>query len=327
MLGIGAVARAQDTTSRLPAPPLLGPGILSGVVADTGGVAIDSVDVYIASQQLRTLTRADGSFRFDKLKPGRYDVSARRIGYLPQLRRVTVGEGGGSVRFALVPAPRTLPPIVTAAARGGLSGVIGDTAYNIVAGAQISIMASDHRGVSDSTGSFFIPLNSGKYMVRVSRPGYESRMLSVTIPSDSGRRLLVWMMPTTRSDAPLETFRLDGLRDRLERRQATSTILTREDITRLGKYDLRELVEFGGHTPIADSCMAVIDGGPRTMPIWELLAADIETVEIYPPGTLDVTGPAMPRPMTALGRAARGAVAPSSLNRGCSTRVYAWLRK
>ena len=309
------------------APRPQGPGLLTGVVTDTAGTPIDSVDVYISSLQLRAPSTADGSFRFEKIKPGRYDVSARRIGYLPQVHRVVVGENGGAVRFSLVPAPRTLPPVVTSAVRGGLSGAIGDTAYNIITGAEISVVASDHRAVSDSTGSFFIPLNPGKYMVRVRRPGFESRLVSVTIPSDSGRRMLVWMMPTTRGEAALEAFRLDGLRDRLERRKSTSTILAREDINNLGLHDLRELVQLGGHARFGDSCSVTIDGGPRTMPAWEVLAADVETVEIYPPGTLEVPGPQTRRPASALSRAARGAMAPSASISDCSTRVFVWLRK
>lgn len=325
MLGAATVARAQDTTARLATPRPLGAGILNGVVGDTAGTPIDSVEVYIASLQLRALSGANGSFRFDKVKPGRYDVSARRFGYLPQVRRVTVGEAGGSTRFALVPAPRTLPPVVTAAVRGGLSGVIGDTAYNIVSGAQISIMASDHRAISDSTGSFFIPLNAGKYMVRITRPGYESRLVGVTIPSDSGRRMLVWMMPTTKAEAAVEAFRLDALKDRLEWRKSTSTILTREDINKLGMHDLRELVQVGAREHVDDSCDAIVDGGPRTKPIWEILAADVETVEVYPPGTLSGPGQPVRRPQSPLNNGGRISRVP--VNTPCSTKVYVWLRK
>jgi carboxypeptidase family protein len=322
MTAASGFARAQAT------PRPQGPGTIAGVATDSGGVPLDSVDLSIAALKRRVVSGSDGAFRFDKLAPGRYDVAARRIGYLPQVHRVVVGEGGGVVRFLLVPAPRTLPPVVTAAVRGGLSGAVGDTAYNIIAGAEISVVATDHRTTSDSAGAFFLPLHTGKYMVRVTRPGFEARLFSVTIPNDSGRRVLIWMMPTTRGAAAVEAYRLDALRDRLERRKATSTILTREDISRLNKYDLGDLVRFGSSTPIDESCLAVIDGGPRTMPIWNVLAADIETVEIYPPGTLPLPDQWTPRSQPSGGIATLPRARQiSSASGDCTTRVFVWLRK
>ena len=98
-----------------------------------------------------------------------------------------VGDEGGTAVFALVPVARVLAPVVTVSARGGLSGVIGDTAYHALPGAQISVLASQYHTTADSLGGFFLPLKPGKYMVSVKRDGYMPRLTSVSIPPDSGR--------------------------------------------------------------------------------------------------------------------------------------------
>src|SRR5579871_4518018 len=120
-------ARAQQQD--LPKPA--GPHTLVGVVKDTIGNPVDSVELLIASLKRHAMTGPDGAFRFDDLKPGTYQVLARKLGFYPQVQKAIVEDNGGVVSFAMIQGIRALPPVVTSVARGGLSGVIGDTAYNI----------------------------------------------------------------------------------------------------------------------------------------------------------------------------------------------------
>src|SRR2546429_87291 len=73
-----ASARAQNA----------GPRTIAGVVTDTAGIPLDSIDVSIASLRRRMTSDVNGRFRFDDVKPGTYDVSARHIGYAPQMHAV-----------------------------------------------------------------------------------------------------------------------------------------------------------------------------------------------------------------------------------------------
>ena len=269
------------------APKPAGPKTLVGIVTDTLGNPVDSVELVISSVKRHAMSASDGTFRFDDIKPGPYQVLARRLGYYPQVQSATVDEKGGVVSFSILQGFRALPPVVVSAGRGGLSGVIGDTAYNIVEGAQIAVIASDHRVASDSMGRFFLDLKPGKYMVNVTRLGYRSRLVSVTIPNDSGRRMTVWLTPTNRGQAARDAFAFDALALRLETRNPVfSNIFTREDINRLGIQDGYQLARLGSNSqlgPPDDRCEAIIDGGPRTLPLWAIDAADIEAMETYAP--------------------------------------------
>src|SRR5689334_18890432 len=82
------VVCASTLDAQTPAPPTAGPRTLVGVVSDTAGVPIDSAEIFISALKRRVMSAADGRFRFDDIKPGTYDVSARRLGYLPQVRNV-----------------------------------------------------------------------------------------------------------------------------------------------------------------------------------------------------------------------------------------------
>src|SRR5690348_4145297 len=175
------VVCASTLDAQRPAQPAAGPRTLVGVVSDTAGVPIDSAEIFISALKRHVMSAADGRFRFDDIKPGTYDVSARRLGYLPQVRKVKVADEGGAISFQLVPYVRGLAPVVTSSTRGGLSGVVGDTSYRSIAGTEISALATDRRTVSDSTGSFFLDLKPGKHILRVNAPGFSTRLVSVTV--------------------------------------------------------------------------------------------------------------------------------------------------
>lgn len=295
------------------------PRTLVGVVSDTAGAPIDSAEVIITSLKRRVVSTVDGRFRFDDIKPGAYEVSARRLGYLPQVRKVKVGDDGGTISFQLIPYVRGLAPVVTSSSRGGLSGVIGDTTYKLVAGAQVSALATDRRAVSDSTGSFFLDLKPGKHIVRIKAPGFASRLVSVTIPNDSGRRIVVWLSPTARSGSIRDDWLMDSLNSRLLRRNPVwSTIYTREDIERSGMTEAAQLATIAARKRVDDNCPAIIDGGTMTAPVGAFTAAEIETIETYTPR------PASYAPTSMM---SRGHLAAPPSSSDCPITVYLWLRK
>ncbi len=308
------LAFSASATARAQTPQQGSTRTLVGGIADSLGTPIDSADVTIASLRRRVTSGTDGTFRFDKIDPGTYDVSVRRFGFGPQTRRVVVGANGGTMRFTLIAVPHALAPVISSVPRGGLSGVIGDTAFNIVEGATIKVVASDREATSDSLGKFFIDLHPGGYMVRVTRDGFVPRLVSVTIPNDSGRRMAVWLEPGSSAQAVVESWMLDALNDRLLRRRSMSKLYTREDISHMAMTELTQLTLAGGGIRQPDDCPAFIDGGPRTSPLWSISAADVESVEIYPPKSLDPIATSVTRKLP------RGAY-------DCPVEVWVWLRK
>jgi hypothetical protein len=297
--------------------PLPGPRILHGFVADNVERPLDSVEVYIESLKRTTFTRPDGSFRFEDVKEGKYQLRARKLGYYPNARTVTVGDQGGATAFWLLPrGPVTLPTVIASATRGGLTGIIGDTSFRVIAGATIEGLAVNARTQSDSAGKFYLDLKPGEHMIRVSLPGYGSKMISVTIPRDSGREVSVWLAPGR--GYAREAVAFMELEMRLTRRNPVwSKIYSREDIVRSGKKDLHELAVAGAGRPVDENaCEAVIDGGPLRLPVWALEASEIDMVEIYTPR------PPRQVPTSIMRGQPRRAPAFS----GCP-QVYAWLRK
>ena len=306
------------------APRPGGPHTIVGFVADTFATPLDSVEVFIASLKLHTTATADGMFRFADVKTGSYAVSARRFGYYPQVREIVVGDSGGVATFALVPRQQGLPTVVTSAPRGGLSGVIGDSSYNILQGAEVVMVGTDHQAITDSTGAFYLNAKPGRYMVRVAHSGYASRLIGVTIPNDSGRRILVGLAPSTRPPLAREEAAMAELAFRLTRRSVMSRIYTREDINHMGMTELQQIATAGSYQRVDESCQAIVNGGPITMPIWLITAADIESVEIYPPDPESRRRQFVPtsingnQPIRTQGATRRT---------DCPVTVYVWLRK
>lgn len=327
-VALALAAGPAGLAAQQPAPPkAAGPRTIVGIVTDTAGNPVDSVELFVASARRRATSKPDGTFRFDDIKPGDYEVGARRLGFYPQVMPVKVDGGGGVVAFRLVPGARALPPVVTSVPLGGLSGVIGDTAYNIVSGAQIAVVASDHRALSDSLGRFHVDLKPGKYMVQVTREGYRSRLVSVTIPNDSGRRMTVWLTPSNRGQSARDADALDALKLRLETRNPVwSTIFTREDINKLGIAEGVQLARAGVNTwqgSLSDRCQAIVDGGPGRVPLWAIDAADIEAMETYTPPPR----PSGPTSIRGNSRISTQAARATDDDCPAGVKIYVWLRK
>ncbi len=328
LLTAATAARAQQP-GRVAAAQSAGPRTIVGIVRDTLGNPVDSVDILAGSLKRHALTDASGTFRFDDVKPGTYDLSARKLGFFPQVRRVKVGDDGGSIAFELVRTAYALPPVVTTATRLGLSGVVGDTAYNIVPNAEVSVLATDRRTRSDSTGAFYLDVKPGHYVVRVARPGYSPRMVSVTIPADSGRRIVVWLTPSSSGANGREAYVMDLLNERLLKRNPLwSTIYTREDIMRTGINDATQLAATGAGKRIDDRCEVIIDGGPRHIPIWTLGASDVEMMEVYTNKPPRETIAKQTAQIFGRGGPDRRGTAPTTMSDAdCGAAIYVWLRK
>lgn len=315
------------------APPAAGPRTITGIVVDTADVPVDSIEIFITALQRRAFTDVNGAFRFADVRPGTYELRARRLGFAPQIRRVTVDrQQGATTKFMLLRISHALPAVVSSTTRGGLSGVVGDTAFNAIPGAAVRVLASDRRTVSDSEGAFFLDVKPGKYMVEVTRPGFSRRLLSLTVPYDSGRRVVVWMTRGASGNRDYVVTR--DLVERLMTRRATSAFYTREDIGRFQFQWLKELVVSGSGMPVSDDCEATVDGVWRT-PVYSLTVEELESVEVYPPGTLPSLNEgriSRTRPPTSINRAGtRGSIAQqriTSIRPGVTCPgVYVWTKR
>ena len=115
------LARLLALGTLLAASPALAPlaaqatGRLTGTVTDSvSGRALGEVQIQIAGTRLGTLTDQSGRFTLANVPAGDVTVDARRLGYLPVTRRVTVTSGGtATVTMAMRTAALTLQAVVT----------------------------------------------------------------------------------------------------------------------------------------------------------------------------------------------------------------------
>ncbi len=318
---ITSAANAQKQ-ERTP-PRQAGPSTLVGIVTDTSGdFPIDSVQVFINALKRQTLTSANGTFRFNDIKPGKYQIATRKLGYLPQVKTVVVADSGGSVRFEILQQTHALPTMVTSATALGLSGVIGDTAYDVIQGAEVYAITTDKRVRTDSMGRFFMDLRPGRYMIQVSKEGYGTKIMGVTVPVDSGRRMVTWLAPADRGLQNRQTMNLFELAERIEKTPSTrKKLYSREDITKLNFEELRQVAIAGAGKPVPEECDAIIDGGPVKYPIWSISAADLDMVEVYVDGMARQTVTSIPM------RGKAGPPPTAAPDRCDGVKIYAWLRK
>lgn len=313
----GGSADAQDPV-RLPgvtvkaSAPLPGPRLLTGIVVDTAGNTIAGAEVTIPELQRRLYSREDGTFRFDSIPRGDYSMRARKLGYAPQVREFSVDTAGGVAEFKLLPIPHALPPIVSSASRGGLSGVVGDTAFNPIPGAAVRALGGGMETLTDSMGTFFMPVHSGTYMVSIKKAGFADRLVSVTIPSDSGRRITAWLQPFSGERPKDQFWNLADFQHRLAwippGSMGGATFYTRDQLLKLNIewiYDAVEMTCSKNKCAKAydPKCTVVVNGGPGTSVLSTLTIDDVEAVEVYGggPTSRPATGGARP-----VGRGATG---------------------
>ena len=100
---------AQAQTPKIPKPN----PVMRGAVQDTLGKALEGAQIEIMGLKLVATTAGSGSYRFDDIKPGKYWVAVRRIGYAPLRAALTFSQGDDrEIVFQLEPLAHLLPEVV-----------------------------------------------------------------------------------------------------------------------------------------------------------------------------------------------------------------------
>ena len=290
-----------------------GPGTIVGMTIDTLGNPIEGVEIILRGDERITRSGPDGMFRVTDVKEGRHELRARRIGFEPHRRRVDVGAEGGRAVIVLRPAAPLLQRVVTSVSRQGLSGVISDTTLRPLAGARVRLIgAGGEWADTDASGSFFIPVGRGDYMVRVEAEGYETRLVSVSVPADSGRWMGVMLREGRLSNRT--RFALEEFRARMIWTPGLSSFFTREELAQWDDAPLHRVVQSAEFRTFDQSCLALVDGGPNRLPLWAIDADQVEGLEVYPRSAR--------RPQAMSRQQERSML----LNGDCPT-VYVWTRR
>jgi hypothetical protein len=271
-------ARAQCRPGGPPSPPMERRALV-GIVMDSLHEPLADVEVLIRAPRRQVRTNARGVFKLGGLEPGTYEVTVRRIGYELALQKYVITDSGGVARFCLVAEPRGLAPMVTSVLRGGLSGVVADTAMALVPGAEVRVMGEGLWAVTDSAGEFYIPAEKGTYAVVVTKNGYGQALLSVSIPTDSGRRIAVWLGSRHRNPNSMK-LAIDGIRQRIMRTPAHRyKMVTSEDLAR-SNLSVAQVAQVAARTGVPDDCEAGIGGEQYSLPLYMIDKSEIAMMEI-----------------------------------------------
>lgn len=288
--GMAAPARAQCTPGG-PASPPFARGAIVGVVMDTAHRVLEDVDVITRDPMRRVKSDVRGRFQIADVKAGTIEVTVRKIGYEIAIQSIAVTDSGGVARFCLIPEPRALPAVISSVARGGIGGVVGDSTYNMVAGAEVRAIAGGEHAITDSAGGFFLDLKSGTYALTVKKEGFGTQVVSVTIPKDSGRQIAVWLASPPRNPIHLAQA-LEDMHTRILLAKQGSPfdapgspnrmrLISSEQIAKVNGDLAAALGAYAGKPFHPNLCEAVIDGGPYTLPLGMIDKSEVAFAEVY----------------------------------------------
>jgi len=147
------------------------PGTITGSVTSArDGSPIMGVTVTDGTRT--TTTDATGKYTIANVPPGTYQVTASKSGYYSSSVTVDVVSGGSAVaNFSLSEIPGTIAGAVTSAKDG--SAIVGAT-----------VTDGTRTATTDATGTYNIAdVPAGTYQVTVSKSGYYSSSMTVTVVS------------------------------------------------------------------------------------------------------------------------------------------------
>jgi hypothetical protein len=109
---LSLVLATSVAQSQIPKPPKPNP-VMRGAVQDTLGQALEGAQIEILGLKLVATTSGSGGYRLDNIKPGRYWVAVRRIGYAPLRAAMTFNPGDDrEIIFELEPLAHRLSDLV-----------------------------------------------------------------------------------------------------------------------------------------------------------------------------------------------------------------------
>lgn len=154
-------------------------GNIQGKVTDAvSGEVLQGVSVSITPSGNSKTTGSDGAFEFLDLEPKQYELQAKKEGYEPNSKTITVITGSTiSGDIQLTPQKKTT---------GNIVGIVCDVRSDEpIKGAIVQIIPGGNTYTTGVDGHFeFVDLQAAKYEVLVSKVEYESFKREITVEAD-----------------------------------------------------------------------------------------------------------------------------------------------
>lgn len=252
-----------------------------GTVRDTAGVPLGRAAVQVGER--RTETDSLGVFRVDDVRPGKYPLTIRLLGYSPIRTQIAVVEAGPTeLEYYLTVVPVRLPPVLVNVRRSGIYGVVGDTGYRKAVGAKVQLLGTHHGTVlTDSMGRFAFPdADNGQFMVRVTFGGYSERRLHVELRRNEGLELVVLLTPAREQTSKAEETAMFDLSRRLSmgvRREQ----LTPSELARRGNVSICDLPQIKSELGLIETTL-ILNGTTvySEWPVASLCNWSVDDVEL-----------------------------------------------
>jgi hypothetical protein len=313
-----------------------GPAVVSGVVRDESGAPVREALVVIDpdSLSLRARTDTTGRFRIAGVPTGTYEVRVVRIGFRPHSQMIDVVGRELEIAIELGSAPIPLDTVAVRASRPGLYGLVITRGISLLPhephalrGARVEALSQPHTANTGPDGRFSMPqLGAGAYAVLVTLNGYATRMVPVTVPPDGGVDITVTLDSLYADYQRWDEDQKRGISWRVRRATSPAAFVPLHELD-LEAKDLRDGLRYSYSLlsrglRITTGCI-YLNGQPRTeVALQDIDPKDVEALEVYVPGTLEVPDRLPPFPTGTPCEALWGtSVSATSASRGISARV------
>ncbi len=265
---------------------------ITGTVRDETGRELEHALVALDPATSNVRTRADvhGRFRFTQVAAGEHVLRVTWIGFTPDERPIRVLDRDIDVTVVLRRSVTALDTVAVRATRSGVYGMIIDGIdYKPLPGARVEVLGSaPARDTTGADGLYAMGnVRRGAYMLRASRDGYATRVMTVEVPKSGGTRLDVVLDSAAHSgDLRMEMLWAD-LNARIRASGINSALVTRDELAPRGGVDLEAAIRFAPSFAkktfyVPTTACIFVDGMPapgRTLS--DFSANDIEAVEVY----------------------------------------------
>ncbi|MGQ9635572.1 MAG: carboxypeptidase-like regulatory domain-containing protein [Bryobacteraceae bacterium] len=144
------------------------------------------------AERLEALADSGGKFRFERLLPGEYQLSARRTGYLPAVYDASATAGGQTIRLATGDRLRNIQ--IRLAPASQIRGVVLDPENQPVPQARVLIFRLNRVSESEEAVRLTHADSIGRFQAGMLRAGHYRL---TALPQDSaGPSFRTWQMPS-----------------------------------------------------------------------------------------------------------------------------------
>lgn len=285
--------------------PTITPNIVGRVTA-VGGNPVAGIEVTLEGTAIRARTDTHGAFAMIGAPGGVQDLVFRGIGYLPARASIRVPDKSLSVAVTMLPAPSMLDTVKVRERINVLSGVVVDEHDTPVGNATIEVITGDKQTLTTGEDGWFIltSLRDGVVVFRTRKDGYY--MTNTAIRMHEWRGVVVHietldpiLSSGRQADASGSSNNtVTAWRDaslRIAMRGLRAAVITEEELVPFSDMSLAEAIRwtkagaalaFDIQNARGQICV-LLDGrravGSTSLEMWR--AADVEMVELYPPGT------------------------------------------